>query len=155
MTAQSTKTEQQQPQRTSDTHRRFFSRRLLSKECAQLTAGQQHLPTEHTAIRHNCRLSSSLKLPVTFLSRTRVLLFPLTASGFKTRLGFAPTVKHYIKNVMVASCINNICSPVTGLEWPRGFQEVKVPRFHRKVASSSLTHRPHLPPGNPPGTHFC
>ena len=22
------------------------------------------------------------------------------------------------------------CSPVTGLEWPRGFQEVKVPRFH-------------------------
>ena len=22
-------------------------------------------------------------------------------------------------------------SPVTGLEWPRGFQEVKVPRFHK------------------------
>ena len=21
-------------------------------------------------------------------------------------------------------------SPVTGLDWPRGFQEVKVPRFH-------------------------
>jgi hypothetical protein len=21
-------------------------------------------------------------------------------------------------------------SPVTGLEWPRGFQKVKVPRFH-------------------------
>jgi len=21
-------------------------------------------------------------------------------------------------------------SPVTGLEWPRGFQEVEVPRFH-------------------------
>jgi len=21
-------------------------------------------------------------------------------------------------------------SPVTGLEWPRGFQEVRVPRFH-------------------------
>jgi len=26
---------------------------------------------------------------------------------------------HYIK----------VGSPVTGLEWPRGFQEVKVPRF--------------------------
>jgi len=25
-------------------------------------------------------------------------------------------------------CTNS--SPVTGLEWPRGFQEVKVPRFH-------------------------
>ena len=24
-------------------------------------------------------------------------------------------------------CVNR---PVTGLEWPRGFQEVKVPRFH-------------------------
>jgi hypothetical protein len=23
----------------------------------------------------------------------------------------------------------NLSSPVTGLEWPRGFQEVKVPRF--------------------------
>ena len=21
-------------------------------------------------------------------------------------------------------------SPITGLKWPRGFQEVKVPRFH-------------------------
>jgi hypothetical protein len=25
-----------------------------------------------------------------------------------------------------------VSSPVTGLEWPRGFQEVKVPRFHDK-----------------------
>ena len=25
---------------------------------------------------------------------------------------------------------NSKSSPVTGLEWPRGFQEVKVPRFH-------------------------
>jgi hypothetical protein len=24
----------------------------------------------------------------------------------------------------------NVSSPVTGLEWPRGFQEVKVLRFH-------------------------
>jgi len=23
-----------------------------------------------------------------------------------------------------------VSSPVTGLEWPRGFQEVKVPGFH-------------------------
>ena len=35
----------------------------------------------------------------------------------------------------------------------RGFQEVKVPRFHGKVVI--LTHRPPLPPGNAPGTHFC
>ena len=51
-------------------------------------------------------------------------------------------------------------SPVTGLEWPRGFQEVKVPRFFMTTAQGggkvvSLTHQPHLPPGNSPGTHFC
>ena len=51
-------------------------------------------------------------------------------------------------------------SPVTGLEWPRGFQEVKVPRFYYNGTQEggkvvSLTHRPHLPSGNPPGTHFC
>jgi hypothetical protein len=26
--------------------------------------------------------------------------------------------------------IGKAVSTVTGLEWPRGFQEVKVPRFH-------------------------
>ena len=41
---------------------------------------------------------------------------------------------------LVAQCLNHYAtpgplsysksSPVTGLEWPRGFQEVKVPRFH-------------------------
>ena len=25
---------------------------------------------------------------------------------------------------------DKVNSPVTGLEWPTGFQEVKVPRFH-------------------------
>jgi hypothetical protein len=40
------------------------------------------------------------------------------------------------------------------LEWPRGFQEVKIPgQDGGKVVS--LTHRPPLPPGNVPGTHFC
>ena len=27
-------------------------------------------------------------------------------------------------------CKKSQISPVTGLEWPRGFQEVQVPRFH-------------------------
>jgi len=27
-------------------------------------------------------------------------------------------------------CLKSKSNPVTGLEWPRGFQEVKVPRFH-------------------------
>jgi len=41
-----------------------------------------------------------------------------------------------------------ISSPITGLEWPRGFQEVKVPKFQGGGKVVSLTHRPPLSPGN-------
>jgi hypothetical protein len=44
-------------------------------------------------------------------------------------------------------------SPVTGLEWPRGFQEVKLPRFHDN--GTGWWYRALLPPENTPGTHFC
>jgi hypothetical protein len=41
--------------------------------------------------------------------------------------------------------ISKVSSPVTGLKWPRGFQEVKVPRFHDSGTGwctvVSLTHR--------------
>ena len=44
-------------------------------------------------------------------------------------------------------------------EVPRGFQEVKAPRFRDNGTGQwyvvSLTHRPPLHPGNTPGTHFC
>ena len=51
-------------------------------------------------------------------------------------------------------------NPITGLDRPRGFQEVEVPRFqdsrHMKVARlSALRTGRFLPPGNIPGTHFC
>jgi len=51
-------------------------------------------------------------------------------------------------------------NPITGLDRPRGFQEVKVPKFQdnrymKVVKVVSPTHRPPLPPGNIPGTHFC
>ena len=48
--------------------------------------------------------------------------------------------------------------PVTGPEGLTAFQEVKVPRFRDNGTGwwqlVSLTHRPPLPPGNTPGTHF-
>jgi hypothetical protein len=69
---------------------------------------------------------------------------------------------------------------VTGLEWPRGFQEVSIsivgvpcgtrcsnmwlvflihPDYMTTARDGgkvvSLKHRPPLPPGNAPGTHFC
>ena len=55
-------------------------------------------------------------------------------------------------------CVAGKAAPVTGLDRPRGFQEVKVPRFRDSGTGwwqvVSLTHRPPLPPGNTPGTHF-
>jgi hypothetical protein len=50
-------------------------------------------------------------------------------------------------------------SPVTGPEWPREFQEIRFPDFLTTAEDVgkvvSLMHRPHLPPRNTPGTHFC
>jgi hypothetical protein len=33
-------------------------------------------------------------------------------------------------NTAVKHVYTNQSSPIKGLEWPRGFQEIKVPRFH-------------------------
>ena len=54
----------------------------------------------------------------------------------------------------------NVKQSITGVEWPRGFQEVKVPRFQdnrqMKLVRLSALSTGHLyPPGNIPGTHFC
>jgi hypothetical protein len=35
----------------------------------------------------------------------------------------------FLKTAQDGGKIVSLSSPVTGLEWPRGFQEVKVPRF--------------------------
>jgi hypothetical protein len=50
--------------------------------------------------------------------------------------------------------------PITGLDRPLGLQEVGAPRTSRLSALEggkvvSPTHRPLLPPGKFPGTHFC
>jgi hypothetical protein len=51
-------------------------------------------------------------------------------------------------------------SPITGLNRPRGFQAVEVPRFQNnrntKVVKLSAVRTGRLyTPGNIPGTHFC
>ena len=51
-------------------------------------------------------------------------------------------------------------SPITGLDRPRGFQQVEAPRFqdirHMKVVRLSALHTGRLyRPGNIPGIHFC
>ena len=50
-------------------------------------------------------------------------------------------------------------SPITGRRCPEGFRNLRFPDYVTKAQNSgkvvSLTHRPFLPPGNTPGTHFC
>jgi hypothetical protein len=51
-------------------------------------------------------------------------------------------------------------SPITGLDWPLGFQEVEATRFQdnqrmKVVEMSALRTGRLYPPGNIPGTHFC
>jgi hypothetical protein len=46
----------------------------------------------------------------------------------KIRSGYI--IEHNNIIVIIYSNKINKAVPVTGLEWPRGFQEVKVPRFH-------------------------
>jgi len=44
-------------------------------------------------------------------------------------------------------------SPVTGLEWPRGFREVKVPRFHDNGTGWWLGCQPYAPAAFAPGKY--
>jgi len=50
-------------------------------------------------------------------------------------------------------------SPITGPRCPEGSRKLRLPDYVTMAQDGgkvvSLTHRPHLPPGNTPGTHFC
>ena len=49
--------------------------------------------------------------------------------------------------------------PLQAWTGPEGSRKLRFPDFMTTAQEGgkvvSLTHRPHLPPGNPPGTHFC
>ena len=49
--------------------------------------------------------------------------------------------------------------PLQAWSGPEGSRKLRFPEFMTTAQSGgkvvSLTHRPHLPPGNSPGTHFC
>ena len=49
--------------------------------------------------------------------------------------------------------------PLQAWSCPEGSRKLSFPDFKTMVQGGgkvvSLTHRPPLPPGNPPGTHFC
>ena len=49
--------------------------------------------------------------------------------------------------------------PLQAWSGPEGSRKLRFPDFMTTAQEGgkvvSLTNRPHLPPGNPPGTHFC
>ena len=49
--------------------------------------------------------------------------------------------------------------PLEAWSGPEGSRKLRFPDFmttaHEGGKVVSLTRRPHLPPGNPPGIHFC
>jgi hypothetical protein len=71
-------------------------------------------------------------------SKTIWYAYALSRRNYKNEIFFNGIIKHYTKfdilelqtaNQYGKNAIEVISSPVTGLEWPRGFQEVKVPKF--------------------------
>ena len=50
-------------------------------------------------------------------------------------------------------------SPITGPRCPEGSRKLRFPHLVTTAQDSgkvvTLTHRPPLPPGDAPGTHFC
>jgi len=50
-------------------------------------------------------------------------------------------------------------SPITGPRCPEGSRKLRFPDYVTMPQDGgkvvSITHRPPLPPGNAPGTHFC
>jgi len=49
--------------------------------------------------------------------------------------------------------------PLQAWSGPEGSRKLRFPDFMTMAQAGgkvvSLTHQPHLPPGNPPGTHLC
>jgi len=67
------------------------------------------------------------------------------------------TVTDITKNYISSS--KRKSGPITGLQWSKGFQEVKVLDYMTMAHDGGkvviLTDCPLLPPGNTTGTHFC
>ena len=56
-------------------------------------------------------------------------------------------------------CLKGNPVPLQAWSGPEGSRKLRFPDFMTTVQGGgrvvSLTQRPHLPPGNSPGTHFC
>ena len=69
---------------------------------------------------------------------------------------------HTIPYHTIAVCVciyKGKAVPLQACSGPEGSRKLRFPDFMTTAQGGgkviSLTHRPHLPPGNSPGTHFC
>jgi len=72
---------------------------------------------------------------------------PINATGYTCSIH-----AQYVKG-------NGKAVPLQAWSDPQGFRKLRFPDFMTTAQDDgkvvSLTHRPPLPPGNTPGTHFC
>ena len=123
----------------------------------QITTLKNYANVTQVNVPHsnNCHVVTTLLYPTVHYS-TGMLISPLSdllpdVLCLMVRIFRLMLVLLYIQG--------KVSSPVTGLEWPRGFQKLRFPDFMTTAQDGgkvvSLTHRPPLPPGNTLGTHFC
>ena len=71
---------------------------------------------------------------------------------------------YYLIYTIFLTLLINICEkgksvPLQAWSGPEGSRKLRFPDFMTTAQEGgkvvSLTHRPHLPPGNSAGTHFC
>ena len=79
---------------------------------------------------------------------------------FADFMGISNWYIHLLACVVLLLVMYSKSNPITGLDRPRGFQEVEALRFqdnrHMKVVRLSDLRTGRLyPPGNTPGTHYC
>jgi len=76
-----------------------------------------------------------------------------------TNIAYAFPPIYYAKIDIYCNAKECTASPITGPRCPEGSSKLRFPdsatMAQDGVKVVSLTHRPPLPPGNAPGTHFC
>ena len=69
------------------------------------------------------------------------------------------TVEPSIENCENSTKVKGKAVPLQAWGGPDGSRKLRFPDFMTTAQEGgkvvSPTHRPHLPPENPPGTHFC
>jgi hypothetical protein len=73
--------------------------------------------------------------------------------------GHHQVVHEHLMMALMAETCKGKADPLQAWRGPEGSRKLRFPDFLTTAQDGgqavSITHRPHLPPGNTPGTHFC